>query len=69
MAKDVQFEFRLFPFSDTRAYVTYWLYRNTRSAIKAAKMMACDVPFEIWRTGQCIYRRPGGFRHSPPMAK
>ena len=65
MYKDLEFEFRIFVFADARAYVTHWLYRNARSAIKAAKMMACDERFEIWQAGQCIYRYPGnGARHS-----
>jgi hypothetical protein len=65
MFTDLEFEFRIFVFADARAYVTHWLYRNTRSAIKAAKMMACDERFEIWQAGQCIYRYPGnGARHS-----
>ena len=58
MRGNMEFEFRLFPFGDARAYVTHWLYRSTYAAIKAAKLMACDERFEIWRTGKCIYRYP-----------
>ena len=59
MPKGIVFEFRMFVFSDARAYVTHWLYHNEIFAIKAAKMMACDERFEVWRAGQCIYRYPG----------
>jgi len=58
MPDDMDFEFRMFLFGDSRVYVTHWIHRSVRSAIKAGKMMACDERFEIWRAGQCIYRHP-----------